>query len=52
MMQAAAELDFERAARLRDEIAALRDGRPRVAGRGAGKGRRGPSSGRIPRPNR
>jgi excinuclease ABC subunit B len=52
MMQAAAELDFERAARLRDEIAALRDGRPRAAGRGAGKGRRGSSQGRIPRPNR
>jgi excinuclease ABC subunit B len=53
MMQAAAELDFERAARLRDEIAALRDGRPRAAGgRATGKGRRGPSQGRIPRPNR
>ncbi len=53
MMQAAAELDFERAARLRDEIAALRDGRPRAAGgRAKGKGRRGPSQGRIPRPNR
>jgi excinuclease ABC subunit B len=53
MMQAAAELDFERAARLRDEIAALRDGRPRAAGgRAKGKGRRGPSPGRIPRPNR
>jgi len=52
MLQAAAELDFERAARLRDEIAALRDGRPRVAAGAKGKGRRGPSSGRIPRPNR
>ena len=52
MMQAAAELDFERAARLRDEIAALRDGRPRAAGRAKGKGRRGSSQGRIPRPNR
>jgi excinuclease ABC subunit B len=52
MMQAAAELDFERAARLRDEIAALRDGRPRAAGGQKGKGRRGPFPGRIPRPNR
>jgi excinuclease ABC subunit B len=55
MMQAAAELDFERAARIRDEIAALRDGRGRggAAGpRGKGKGRRGggASGGRIPRP--
>jgi hypothetical protein len=52
MMQAAAELDFERAARLRDEIAALRDGRPRGGGRPKGKGRRGGAPGRIPRPNR
>jgi excinuclease ABC subunit B len=56
MMQAAAELDFERAARLRDEIAALREGRGRggAAGpRGKGKGRRGGGGafgGRIPRP--
>ena len=52
MMQAAAELDFERAARLRDEIAALRDGgsRPR---RGRGPGGRGRAGGgRIPRPRR
>jgi len=55
MMQAAAELDFERAARIRDEIAALRDG---ATGRGAGgksAGRRGgPGNfrGRIPRPKR
>jgi excinuclease ABC subunit B len=55
MMQAAAELDFERAARLRDEIAALREGRGRAGAtgpRGKGKGRRGGGSfgGRIPRP--
>jgi excinuclease ABC subunit B len=56
MMQAAAELDFERAARIRDEIAALREGRGRggAAGpRGKGKGRRGGGGafgGRIPRP--
>jgi len=51
MMQAAAELDFERAARIRDEIAALRDGdsKPR---RGGPRGRRGKggAGGRIPRP--
>jgi excinuclease ABC subunit B len=55
MMQAAAELDFERAARIRDEIAALREGRGRGGGtgpRGKGKGRRGGGAfgGRIPRP--
>jgi excinuclease ABC subunit B len=54
MMQAAAELDFERAARIRDEIAALREGRGGAAGpRGKGKGRRGGGGafgGRIPRP--
>ncbi len=55
MMQAAAELDFERAARIRDEIAALREGRGRAGAtgpRGKGKGRRGGGSfgGRIPRP--
>jgi excinuclease ABC subunit B len=51
MMQAAAELDFERAARIRDEIAALRDGgvSPR-AGRPRGRTGRGGSGGRIPRP--
>jgi excinuclease ABC subunit B len=49
MMQAAAELDFERAARIRDEIAALRDGRPR-GGRSTGpRGRKG-GGGRIPKP--
>ena len=56
MMQAAAELDFERAASIRDRIAALRDGRGkdgrpgRAAGRGRGRG--GNAAGRIPRPKR
>jgi excinuclease ABC subunit B len=50
MMQAAAELDFERAARLRDDIASLREGRP-ARGRGRG-GRRSTPGGRIPRPRR
>jgi len=52
MMEAAAALDFERAARIRDEIAALRDGRGRAGGgRGRGRGRRGGGpAGRIPRP--
>jgi excinuclease ABC subunit B len=52
MMQAAAELDFERAARMRDDIASLRAGRGRGAG---GPGRRGRGHGggsRIPRPKR
>ena len=64
MMQAAAELDFERAARIRDEIASLRDGGGR-AKVGGGRGRGGPRGrgkraggsrggngrgGRIPRP--
>jgi excinuclease ABC subunit B len=50
MMEAAAALDFERAARIRDEIAALRDGRGRAGG-GRGRGRRGGGpAGRIPRP--
>jgi excinuclease ABC subunit B len=48
MMQAAAELDFERAAVLRDRIAAVRSGE-RSGGR---PGRGGRSSGRIPRPKR
>ncbi len=48
MMQAAAELDFERAARLRDQIAALRDGKRTPTGRS--RGRSGAS--RIPRPKR
>jgi excinuclease ABC subunit B len=54
MMQAAAELDFERAASIRDQIAALKTGGRGPAGRG-GRGRRGgggASSGRIPRPSR
>jgi len=51
MMQAAAELDFERAARIRDEIADLRAGGPRRAGGVRGKrGRGGSAGGRIPRP--
>jgi excinuclease ABC subunit B len=54
MMQAAAELDFERAARIRDDIAGLRAGRVRGGGgpRFRGKGRRpgGGVGGRIPRP--
>ena len=58
MMQAAAELDFERAASIRDRIAALRDGRGtdgrpgRAAGRGRGRGRGDNTAGRIPRPKR
>ncbi|MFM7108553.1 MAG: excinuclease ABC subunit UvrB [Planctomycetaceae bacterium] len=51
MMQAASELDFERAARIRDEIAALRDGAPTRAGGARGRrGRGGSGGGRIPRP--
>jgi len=58
MMQAAAELDFERAARLRDQIAGLRDGKGdagkgRPRGRGGRSDRKGGSAtGRIPRPKR
>jgi excinuclease ABC subunit B len=54
MMQAAAELDFERAARIRDRIGALREGRGRDGrpGRGRGRGRGGSPTGRIPRPKR
>ena len=63
MMQAAAELDFERAAMLRDRIAGLRDGgsdRPRSGGktnrsrgRQSGRGSSGGSPpGKIPRPRR
>jgi excinuclease ABC subunit B len=58
MMQAAADLDFERAASIRDRIAALRDGRGtdgrpgRAAGRGRGRGRGDNTAGRIPRPKR
>jgi len=47
MMQAAAELDFERAAVLRDRIAAVRAGE-----RPGGRPGRGRSGGRIPRPKR
>jgi excinuclease ABC subunit B len=56
MLQAAAELDFERAARLRDQIAGLRDGGPPTRGRSSGgRGRRGRRPGgqpRIPKPKR
>jgi len=54
MMQAAAELDFERAAMLRDQIAVLRDGneRPRNSRGRKGIPRRGESAGSIPRPKR
>jgi excinuclease ABC subunit B len=55
MMQAAAELDFERAARLRDQIAGLRDGKTGPGkGRARGRGRTqgGAVTGRIPRPKR
>ena len=54
MMQAAAELDFERAASIRDQIAALKTGGRGTAGRGGRghRGRGGASSGRIPRPSR
>jgi excinuclease ABC subunit B len=52
MMQAAAELDFERAALLRDRIAEVRDGAPRRgSGRAGRRGERG-GAGRIPRPKR
>ncbi|MFM7035262.1 MAG: excinuclease ABC subunit UvrB [Planctomycetia bacterium] len=51
MMQAAAELDFERAATIRDQISTLREGGR--AGRGrAARGRGGRPGGRIPRPKR
>jgi hypothetical protein len=56
MLQAAAELDFERAAQIRDQIAGLRDGAPARSGRGSGgRGRRGRRQGghsRIPKPKR
>jgi excinuclease ABC subunit B len=52
MLQAAAELDFERAASIRDQIAALKSGGAEQAGRGSRRSRgRGPA-GRIPRPKR
>ena len=49
MMQAAADLEFERAARIRDEIAALRAGKDPAAN-GRGRRGRGGGGGRIPRP--
>jgi excinuclease ABC subunit B len=57
MMQAAAELDFERAAAIRDRISGMRGegsgGSPRRAGgRGRKGGSGGSSAGRIPRPKR
>jgi excinuclease ABC subunit B len=56
MLQAAAELDFERAAQLRDQIANLRDGTPARGSRSSGgRGRRGRRPGgqsRIPKPKR
>ena len=57
MMQAAAELDFERAAAIRDRISGMRGegsgGSPRRAGgRGRKGGSGGGSAGRIPRPKR
>jgi excinuclease ABC subunit B len=59
MMQAAAELEFEKAAAIRDQISALkqggtpggRRGRGRSQADAAGRGRRG-GQGRIPRPKR
>ncbi len=62
MMEAAAELDFERAAAIRDRIAGMRSGSPRSkassarrgssSGGGQGRGGSTASSGRIPRPKR
>ena len=56
MLQAAAELDFERAAQLRDQIAGLRDGTRARGGRSSGgrgrRGRRGGGQSRIPKPKR
>ena len=65
MMQAAAELDFERAAAIRDRIAGMKSGAATASGgRGGGRGRGrrggaggggssgGSSGGRIPRPKR
>jgi len=49
MMAAAAELDFERAAVLRDQIAALKDGKKPAA---KGRGGRRKNTARIPRPKR
>ena len=56
MMQAAAELDFERAAAIRDRIGGMRGegsgGSQRRAGGRGRKGGGGGSAGRIPRPKR
>jgi excinuclease ABC subunit B len=62
MMQAAADLDFERAAAIRDRIAELRTGGRGTGGRtgsrigrgprGRGGGKGGGPAGRIPRPKR
>jgi excinuclease ABC subunit B len=54
MMQAAADLDFERAAAIRDRIAEIRTGGRRTGSRiGRGpRGRGGGPAGRIPRPKR
>jgi excinuclease ABC subunit B len=49
MMEAAAALDFERAARIRDELTSLREGRGRQSPRGRGR-RGGGGSGGIPHP--
>ena len=53
MLQAASELDFERAAKLRDQIASLRDGGSPTRGTPRGRrGRRKGGQGRIPKPKR
>ncbi len=57
MMQAAAELDFERAAAIRDRISGMRGeggggSQRRAGGRGRKGGSGGSSAGRIPRPKR
>jgi excinuclease ABC subunit B len=57
MMQAAAELDFERAAAIRDRISGMRGeggggSQRRAGGRGRKGGSGGGSAGRIPRPKR
>ena len=53
MLQAAAELDFERAANLRDQIGELRDGVPPGRAKNRGRqGRRKTSRSRIPKPKR
>ena len=53
MLQAAAELDFERAANLRDQIGELRDGVPSGGTKNRGRqGRRKTSRSRIPKPKR